>query len=90
MKKQPIKILPLGNIIQIRVDKAQAGVLDVETRKTAVEYGEVVAVGDEVTLKVKAGDRVFFKAWAVDIVSHEDETYHFINPESGGILALVV
>jgi hypothetical protein len=33
------------------------------------------------------GDRVFVKAWALDVITHNKETYYFVNVESGGILA---
>jgi len=84
-----MKIKPLGNIIQLKIEEAHAGALDTSSKQSAIEYGEVLAVGEEVTLKVKKGDKLFFKSWAVDIITHEDKRYHFINPQTGGILAVV-
>ena len=84
-----MKIKPLGNIIQLKIEDAHAGSLDMGTVSSAIEYGEVVAVGEDVTLKVKKGDKLFFKSWAVDIITHEEKKYHFINPQTGGILAVV-
>lgn len=82
-------IEPIGNNIQLKVEEAKAGVLDTSSRSSAVEYGEVLAVGEEVKLKVKKGDKVFFKSWAADIITHEDKRYIFVNGESGGILAII-
>jgi co-chaperonin GroES (HSP10) len=84
-----MKIKPLGNLVQIKVDEVHAGVLNTSSKETGIEYGEVVAVGDKVGLQVKAGDKVFFKAWAVDIITYEDKKYYFICPDTNGLLAVV-
>lgn len=84
-----MKIIPLSNIIQIKLEEVKAGVLDTSSRASAVEYGEVVAVGDEVKLKLKVGDKIFVKSWAIDIVDHNNEKFYFCNPDTGGILAVV-
>jgi len=83
-----IKIKPLNNIVQLKIQEAKAGVLDTSSKKSAVEFGEVVNFGENVK-GFKKGDKVFFKAWATDIISHEGETYYFINIETNAILALV-
>lgn len=82
-----IKITPLGKNILFKIEKARAGILDTSSRSSAVEHAEVVATGDEVTIKLKAGDKAFVKAWAVDIIDHEDEKYYFANENTDGILA---
>ena len=84
-----MKIQPIGNIIQIKLDEVKAGVLDTSSRASAIEYGEVMAIGDEVKLKLKVGDKVFIKSWALDNISHEGIKYYFICPETNGILAIV-
>lgn len=81
-------IQPLDNFIQIKMPEAKAGVLDTSSKVSAVEYAEVIAVGDGVK-KVKKGDKVFVKAWAVDIILYEDKRYYFVNMETNGILAIV-
>ncbi len=39
--------------------------------------------------QLKVGDKVFVKAWAIDIVSHEDKKYYFCNLDTNGVLAIV-
>jgi co-chaperonin GroES (HSP10) len=83
-----MKIQPISNMVQLRIAEATAGVLDTSSRASAVEFGEVIAVGPEVKGVVK-GDKVFFKAWACDIINHEDKKYYFISETTNGILAIV-
>lgn len=94
-----MKIKPLKNIIYLKLNQVKAGALDISSRESAVEYAEVLAVGGEEEDRIKdlvysqpilkKGDKVFVKSWAIDIITHEDEKYHFVNIESGGILAIV-
>lgn len=83
-----MKIQPLPGIIQIHLDEPKAGVLDTSSRNAAVEYAEVLAVGEGVD-SVKKGDYVFVKSWAIDIISHEGKKYYFINPDTKGVLAII-
>lgn len=82
-----MKIQPLANIVYLKIEKPSAGALDTSSRDSAIELAEVLAVGSRVDLQ--KGDKVFVKSWAIDIITHEDEKYHFVNIESGGILAIV-
>lgn len=87
-----MKIKPQPNIVQIKIDEAKAGALNVSSKHTAVEYGEVIAVGDYLKaseLNPKLGDKIFFKSWAVDIITYNDKDYYFIDITSNGILAIV-
>ncbi len=81
-------ILPCESIVQLKLDPARAGVLDTTSRESAVEYGEVVAVGEGVK-GFAPGDKVFVKSWAIDIIDHEGEKYWFLNVETKGLLARV-
>ena len=83
-----MKIKPQPNEVQIKIDEAKAGVLNMESTQTAVEFGEVVAIGDEVK-GVKVGQKVLFKAWACDIVTVEGKRYYFINMQTNGIKATI-
>ena len=85
-------ITPQPNIIQLRIDKAPAGVLDTSSKESAVECAEVIAVGSAVCdgkdgVHLKVGDRVFVKAWAIDIITHDDQRFYFVDQTSNGILA---
>lgn len=83
-----MKLKPLPDEVQIEIDEAKAGALHMDSLTTAVEFGKVVAVGEYVD-HVKVGQRVAFKAWAVDIVNIEDKKYYFINMETNGIKATI-
>jgi co-chaperonin GroES (HSP10) len=84
-----MRIFPTSNNIQISIKEAKAGILDTSSRQSAVEYAEVVSVGEEVKMKIAKGDKVFVKSWSIDIISHEDNKYYFVNETSNGILAIV-
>ncbi len=83
-----MKIEPRENIVHLKIDEAKGMVLDTSSRASAVEFGEVISVGEGVK-ELKKGDCVFVKAWAIDIVNHKDVKYHFVNVNTGGILAIV-
>lgn len=83
-----MKIIPAPNHVYIKIEIPKAGVLNVSSKPSAIEYAEVLEVGKDV-MSVKKGDMILFKSWAVDIISKEDETYHFIDITSGGIKAVV-
>ena len=86
MKIKNIK--PLGDRIQLKIDEPSVGVLQIEGVPTAIECGEVIALGDLV-IDIKKGDKVFFKSWAVDIITYEGKRYYFISQSSKGICALI-
>lgn len=83
-----MKIEPRENIVYLKIDGAKGAVLDTSSRPSAVEFAEVIDFGENVK-GFKKGDRIFVKAWAIDIVDHEDTKYHFVNINTGGILAIV-
>ena len=83
-----MKILPLKNQVYLKLEEAKAGALVTSSRESAIEYAEVLAVGDGVT-QVSKGDKVFVKSWSIDIISHDDKKYYFCNQETGGIIAIV-
>ena len=80
-------IEPLPGIVQLKIDQAKIGVLDTSSRNTAVEFAEIAAKGDGVNMEI--GDKVFVKAWGVDIVEYNGEKYYFVNVENKSILAVV-
>ncbi len=83
-----MKIYPLDNMVQLQVEEASAGVLDTSSRNSAVEYGEVLAVGGNI-VNIKKGDHVFVKSWAIDIITHNEKRYFFVNVDTHGIVAVV-
>ena len=82
-----MKIKPQKGIVQLSIEKPEAGVLDTSSKTSAVEYAEVLEVGDGCTLS--KGDKVFVKSWAIDIISHNDKQYYFVAEQTNGILAVV-
>lgn len=83
-----MKLKPLSNEVQIKIDEAKAGVLNMESTQTAVEFGEIVALGENVK-GLKVGQKIAFKAWSVDIVSIDGKRYYFINMDTNGIKATI-
>jgi co-chaperonin GroES (HSP10) len=83
-----IVLTPTQNKVYLKVESPKAGSLDLSSKPTGVEYGEVLAVGKGVT-NVKAGDKVFIKAWAMDIITYNKETYYFCDGDSLGICAVI-
>ena len=83
-----MKIQPRPGIVYIKTDTATAGDLITSSRDSAVEYAEVLAIGDGVK-DLQKGDMIFVKAWAVDNIVYNDITYRFVAIETNGILAVV-
>lgn len=83
-----MKIQPLKGIVYLKIDEAKAGVLDTSSRQSAVEFAEVLEVGEGIT-NIKKGDKVFVKSWALDQISHNDVKYFFCALDTNGILAIV-
>ncbi len=85
-----MKIKALGQRIQLKIEEPKAGDLDMSNMNVAKEVGEVIGIGKDVTLPVKVGDRVLFKAWAVDIITEDGKKYYFISQQTDGICGVIV
>lgn len=83
-----MKIEPARKTVYLKMEGVKVEGLNIESMRTAIEYAEVLAVGEEVD-NFKKGDKVFVKAWAVDMINHEGKEYRFVNVETNGILAKV-
>ena len=81
-------IQPLGTKIQLELEKPTAGALNLDSKKTAVEVGTVLAVGDKVK-NFKVGDKLMVKAWQIDIISYEDVEYNFVDEDATAICAII-
>lgn len=84
-----MKIKTLGNRIQLDIKEPSVGGLDTTSLPTAIEFGEVIGVGESIKSDLEVGDKVFFKAWGVDIITHEGKRYYFISEDTNAICALV-
>lgn len=83
-----MKIKPIGRKIQISIDEPKAGMLETSSLNVAKEKGTVIAVGNEVT-EVLKGETIFFKSWAVDIITDEGKHFYFIDEDSKGLCAVI-
>lgn len=78
-----MNIIPFGKRILIKpVEKQQVLVSDDGTLN---EYGEVIAIGDEVQ-KIKVGDKVGFSVFGVEKLIIEEEKFYFIEETSEFLL----
>lgn len=83
-----IILTPLAGIVYIKTEKVQMGALDGSSRDSAVEYAEVLAVGEGVT-SLKPGDKIFVKSWGCDNIDYKGERHTFVNLETKAILAIL-
>lgn len=81
-------ITPQPHMAQLKIDEMMAGVLNTSSRESAVECAEIIALGEEVD-GLEIGDKVFVKSWAIDIITHDDVRYYFVDINSNGILAKI-
>ena len=92
-------ITPLGKKIQLKIEQPTAGGLDLSAKETAIEVGEIIGLAGERSVnlqnlwigktELKIGDKIFFKAWALDIITYEGEKYYFIDSDSNAICAII-
>lgn len=88
MKK--LKIEPVGDMIFLEIEKAKLGALDSSSVKTGMEWGVIKSMGKEVkSSEYKVGDKVFVKAWGVDVLHYEGEDYYFTSEARGAICAVI-
>lgn len=75
---QEFKIKPIGNNILVKPLADTTSILANIANQTSLQaVGEVVAVGDDVTL-VKAGDTIAYKIFAVDEVEYSGIKHYFV------------
>lgn len=90
-----MNITPLTGKIYLSIEKPTAGGLDLSSKPTAVEYGEVIAVGGAgegkmyATAPLRAGAKIFVKAWGLDLITYQGETYYFVDMDSKAICAVI-
>lgn len=80
-----MNIRPFGKNILIKPDeKKQILMAD---QGSLCEYGEVLAVGDQVQ-NVRVGQRIGFLIWGINKLQIEEETFYFL-PEGDFILGFI-
>lgn len=93
LKNPSMKIKPVGKVIYLKLDTVEevggSNVsLDTSSKKTTREFAEVLAIGPDVE-KVKVGDKLFIKAWAIDEIVHDKQSHFFTSEDRDGICAVV-
>lgn len=77
---------PLGNKIQLDIKEVKIGAIQSDSIE---EHGTIIAVGEEVNKeKFQIGSTLYFKAWAVDVISKDGVKYYFISADSDAICAI--
>lgn len=82
---------PIGNKIQLDIQEVKIGMIQSDAIE---EHGKIIAVGDLVgknadeVLQFAVGKTLYFKAWAVDVISENGKKYYFISADSDAICAI--
>lgn len=84
---------PLGNKIQLDIKEVKIGAIQSDAIE---EYGTIIALGSNIGTvgtsvefaPYKVGDTLYFKAWAVDVISKDGVKYYFISADSDAICAI--
>lgn len=77
---------PINNKLQLDIKEVKIGAIQSDSIE---EHGTIIAVGDEVpTDYFPIGSTLYFKAWAVDVISKDGEKYYFISADSDAICAI--
>lgn len=83
------KLFPLGNKIQLDIENVKIGAIQSDSVE---EHGTVIAFGEEVEigypLDELIGKTLYFKAWAVDVITVDEKKYYFISADSDAICAI--
>lgn len=80
--------LPLHNKIQLEIIEEKVGGIQSDAIQ---EKGTIVAIGKGIDFEgtpYKIGATLYFKAWAVDVITEGDEKYYFIDAASDAICAI--
>lgn len=93
-----MKIQPVGDVIFLSIEKANLGALDTSSVKTGMEWAIIKALGPDCNAEsirtgtkgtLKIGDKVFVKAWGVDVIEFEGESYYFTSEARNAICAVI-
>lgn len=76
---------PFGRRIQVRPEQAASVIRTPEAN--LVERAVVLAVGDEVSARIKTGDTILFTSFGVDSIDLDGERHYFLLEDDAFILA---
>lgn len=86
-----MKIIPLGDRVLLKAkateEKTASGLFIPQTAQEKTQIATVVAVGDDESIKVKAGDEVLHDKYAGTQIKDGGEDYLIVN--NADILAIV-
>lgn len=74
---------PLGKKLLLEIEEVKIGALQTDT---ITERAKVIAWGRECKQEW-GGAVVYFKAWAVDVITHNGKKYYFIDEDSTALCA---
>lgn len=85
-------IKPVGKKLKLLIEPLKVGAIQTET---IAERGVIIDVGHDLVGRlndkgiapdgVGIGTVIYFKAWAVDVITHEGEKHYFIDADSTAI-----
>lgn len=73
----------------MHIEPTKTGALQIQQGGQIQEIGTVLDVGEYALQEFKAGDVLHFKAWAIDIVTVDGETFYYLDATSGAICGKV-
>jgi len=87
---------PIGKKIQLDIKDVKIGAIQSDSIE---EHGTITAIGDQVwmtsigeydkdSVNELVGKTLYFKAWAVDVISKDEKKYYFISADSDAICAV--
>ncbi len=89
-------IKPLANKIMLDIKEVKIGAIQSDSIE---EHGTIIAVGrnvkhyyadeDKNKPDFPIGATLYFKAWAVDVITEGDKKYYFISADSDAICAIM-
>lgn len=85
-----MRIQPIKDHIFLEIEKANLGALETSSMKTGMEWGIIKETGPDVEdPDLAVGNKVFVKAWAVDVILYEGKDYYFTSEARNGIVAII-
>lgn len=87
---------PIGKKIQLDIKEVKIGMIQSDAIE---EHGKIIAVGDKVWMTESGqydekdaqelvGKTLYFKAWAVDVITEGENKLYFISADSDAICAI--
>ena len=76
---------PLGNKLMLDIKEIKIGAIQSDSIE---EHGTVIAVGENIEESGLIGKTLYFKAWAVDVITKGQEKFYFISADSDAICAI--